>query len=125
MREAVRRIAGAATVTGALAAGLLTATTPAQAAPATVTGYDSCPYGKVCLFEGWGGTGQRWDVPGCGNWTVPQWMQNLGVSSVKTSGNAVDLSLTIPYTLGYVGPWTGTNLSPTENDKVFSAHVRC
>jgi hypothetical protein len=122
MRERVRRSVQATAVAGLLTVGALVVPTYAEAAPA---GYESCPYGKVCLFEGWGGTGARWDVPGCGNWTVPQWMQNLGVSSVKTYGNAVDLSITIPYTLGYVGPWTGTNLSPQENDRVFSAHVRC
>ncbi|WUJ75341.1 peptidase inhibitor family I36 protein [Kribbella soli] len=123
MQERVRRSVNAAAVTGILAAGALAVPTHAEAA--APAGYESCPYGKVCLFEGWGGTGARWDVPGCGNWTVPQWMQNLGVSSVKTYGNAVDLSITIPYTLGYVGPWTGTNLSAQENDRVFAVHVRC
>jgi hypothetical protein len=125
MRQAVRRALGGSAVLGALAAGLVAASAPAQAAPATTTGYDSCPYGKVCLYEGWNGTGQRWDVPGCFNNAVPQWMINLGVSSVKTSGNAVWLTIARDMTLGHVGAWTGTNLSSVENDKVISVNVRC
>lgn len=98
---------------------------PAQAAPATTTGYDRCPWGKVCAFEGWDGTGAIWVAPGCKNNDVPVWMQNLGVSSVKTHGNAATLTIKRPYTLGYVRPWTGTNLSPTENDLVSAVFVHC
>ncbi|HET6743621.1 MAG TPA: peptidase inhibitor family I36 protein [Kribbella sp.] len=122
MQKRVRRSAQAATVAAVLVAGAVVV--PSQAAASTA-GYETCPYGKVCLYEGWNGTGARWDVPGCGNWDVPAWMQNLGVSSVRTYGNAVWLSIKVDLTLGYVNRWTSTNLSAKENDKVFAVDVVC
>jgi hypothetical protein len=123
MRDRVRRslTAGAA---GVLLAGALTAsaTAPAQA---TTDGYETCPYGKVCLYEGLWGTGARWDVPGCGKWTVPSWMIALGVSSVRTYGNAVWLSISGQVQIGSVPQWTSTNLGPNENDRVYSVSVIC
>ncbi|MGM1058951.1 hypothetical protein [Saccharothrix sp. Mg75] len=96
----------------------------------SVAGYETCTWGKACLYEGLDGTGRRWEVPGCGWNDIPWWdhggVRNL-VTSVRTHGNGITLvdddqngAVT-----GSVGPWGKTNLAGWENDRADRVFVTC
>jgi hypothetical protein len=87
-----------------------------------VQGYGDCPYGRVCLFYGWNGS-EAWAIlQNCG-WN--RHARNV-VSSVKTHGNAVRLyDDDAGQYVGYVPPWTQTNLAGWENDRADRAYVVC
>ncbi|WP_017558415.1 peptidase inhibitor family I36 protein [Nocardiopsis baichengensis] len=117
--KTVARKARAAVAALAMAAGALALT----AAPAQAD-YSDCPWGKVCVFSGWHGGGERWDVPSCGHHPVPDFM-TLKASSVKTHGNDVGLIFLSPTPRGHVPRWTETNLSPEENNRLVGVVVYC
>ncbi|GAA4005769.1 hypothetical protein GCM10022247_29300 [Allokutzneria multivorans] len=95
------------------------------AAHAAVAGYETCPAGKVCVYERWHGTGPRWDVPGCGWWELPSWIRNE-VSSVRTHGNAMSLlDVANGEIVGRVRAHTATNLASWENERADKVHVEC
>ncbi|GAB3927832.1 hypothetical protein GCM10029976_024610 [Kribbella albertanoniae] len=103
---------------GVVAVGAVSAT-PAHAA------YSDCSWGKVCVWDGWNGSGNRWEVPNCGWNKIPVYMNEL-VSSAKTHGNAMRL-----YDGGaavYVGnfkPWMESNLASYEDDRASWVWVDC
>lgn len=131
-----RRFQGIAAAGSAMAAGLMLIVMPqaanvaenlnvatTAAGSATAAAYN-CPWGRACLYEGWGGAGWRWVVPSCGGHSIP--LKNI-VSSVKTHGNGLllvddDANGEI---VGFVGPWTETNLAGWENDRADSVFVYC
>ncbi|MFE6822168.1 peptidase inhibitor family I36 protein [Streptomyces sp. NPDC057690] len=105
-----------------LAAGsVLAGSTPASAA------YSDCPYGRVCVFEGWGGTGLMGYAVQCGRNEIAGSALDHKVSSVRTHGNGVSFyRYNHPeWRLAYVGPWTQTNLSLQENDLADYMYVEC
>ncbi|MEU2133159.1 peptidase inhibitor family I36 protein [Streptomyces sp. NPDC018352] len=107
-------------------AGLLATAGPASAA-ADADGYDRCPYGRVCFFEGWNGTGEVLYATKCGDTLLGSLTKK--VSSIATHGNGVQLWRDVPYPfdpkVGHVGPWTRTNLSQWENDQADAATIEC
>jgi peptidase inhibitor family I36 len=86
--------------------------------------YDQCPAGRACVFEGWNGTGTWLYMIRCG-WVDLNPYQNI-VSSAKTHGNAMWLYDTNSgQYVGYIPPWTQTNLSAAENDRADYVYVVC
>jgi hypothetical protein len=75
----------------AIAAAVTGAVLVAAPASATTEGWDSCPYGRACLFSGANGSGGMWYPLGCGY--VNLWNYNVGdwARSLRTSGNTVTL----------------------------------
>ncbi|ORT60530.1 serine/threonine-protein kinase [Streptomyces sp. CB03238] len=86
-------------------------------------GYDACPYGRTCIFEGWDGTGWMGYAPSCG--TIDLGGLKFMVSSVRTWGNPVSLLDQDGRQLAHVNSWTSTNLSPEQNDRAVTAFVHC
>lgn len=101
----------------ALAAGSMALTTGSAAAS-----YNDCPDGRVCVYEGWDGTGIIGTALACGSIPLPPGLAGQ-VSSVRTHGNAVTLGWDGGH--AYVGPWTQTNLSLAENDRATAIYVHC
>ncbi|MFF9689692.1 hypothetical protein [Streptomyces sp. NPDC014623] len=100
----------------AVGAALVTAS-PAAAA------CSECPSGRACYFVDSDGTGDFDHPTACGNFHLRSYAGRI--SSVKTHGNAVQLRDVNQNPVGYVGPWTSTNLSRAENDKAHWFAVIC
>lgn len=87
-----------------------------------VQDYGRCPYGRVCLFDDWNGGGWGQILQNCGR---NDFTPNMP-SSVKTHGNAVNLyDADTGQFVGYVPPWTQTNLAAWENNRADRAYVDC
>ncbi|MCR6490609.1 peptidase inhibitor family I36 protein [Amycolatopsis sp. OK19-0408] len=117
MHKALKRTGS---VVGAALLALVATTAAAGVAEAS---YDSCPYGKVCLFTGADGSGSRWVAPDCGMEALPSGIANRAVSA-RTYGNSIDMyySTVVP-SLVYVesvGQFYTKNLQhPGQADTIF------
>jgi hypothetical protein len=97
----------------------------AQAEPMEAQSYSNCPYGRACIFDGWHGTGNWGIMDGCNTWIDLQFLSNIA-SSAKTHGNAMWLWDYVGNEyVGYIKPWTQTNLSGWENNRADAAYVVC
>ncbi|WP_395571914.1 hypothetical protein [Streptomyces sp. BK79] len=103
-----------------LAAGLTFASAGSTAA---ADGYGRCPHGRACYFVDSNGTGDFNYPTACGNFHLRAYAGKI--SSVRTHGNPVQLRDVNQNPVGYVGPWTATNLSWAENDKAHWFAVIC
>lgn len=89
------------------------------------SGYDRCWDGRVCLFEGWHGTGKLIVLDGCNMWLNLDFLSNI-TSSVRTHGNPVWLyDYQSSEYVGYIPAWTTTNLASWESDRADTAYVVC
>jgi hypothetical protein len=94
-------------------------------------GYETCPYGKVCLYTGLFGGGARYDVPRCG-WNDLPGGYAFRIHSVRTYGNAVDLFWLDQdgqggdwRQVGHVNQWSQTNLDAFTADTTSAVNVIC
>jgi hypothetical protein len=123
--SAALMLAGTMTAQLAFVAPVSAAAAPGSGAVAQ-SGYDRCPPGRVCLFEGWDGTGLWVYATACGYNTVTGSVVDSMVSSVKTDGNAVYLyayGATEPF--GYVPAGTRTNLALNQDNRTAFIWVQC
>ncbi|WP_148663797.1 peptidase inhibitor family I36 protein [Streptomyces ambofaciens] len=103
-----------------LASGLVLASGGTAAA---ADGYGRCPDGRACYFVDSNGDGDFNYPTSCGNFHLRAYAGKI--SSVRTHGNPVQLRDVNQNPIGYVGPWTATNLSLSENDKAHWFEVIC
>lgn len=91
---------------------------------AVQAGYEQCPYGRACVFQGWNGYGTWLYMTQCGWVNLAPYGNS--VSSVKTHGNAIWLwdSEANDYS-GYVPAWTQTNLASWEDNRADFVYVVC
>lgn len=86
--------------------------------------YSDCPYGRACLFDGWHGTGTFMVMDGCG-WLDLRFLSNIA-SSARAHGNAMWLyDYAGEEYVGYIQPWTQTNLASWENNRADAVYVVC
>jgi hypothetical protein len=93
-------------------------------------GYGDCPWGKACLFEGYWGTGWRWEAPTCGGWELSGGLWNQA-SSAALHGNAMALLNYDPlrgewFQIGRkLVAWEATNFGTDADDQVDGVFVYC
>jgi hypothetical protein len=88
--------------------------------------YGDCPYGRAYVFTGFDGSSPNWVfgiAPGCG--LIDLDSMRKAVASVATHGNDVTLYDENHGQVGYVRPWTKTNLSPDEVRRAVTMEVHC
>jgi hypothetical protein len=97
----------------------------AQAEKEEAQDYSNCPHGRACTFDGWHGTGTYAIMDGCNAWIDLGFLSNIA-SSAKTHGNAIWLwDYAAEEYVGYIPPWTQTNLSASENNRADAVYVVC